>query len=301
MSRPWGYFLREAGRQAWRQRLPTAVAVAALGLAALYGGAWMLLWNNARPWEGALDDVGRLNAYLETGLAPEAQAAARAAAQALPGVSEVDLVTPDQAAERLAGDPQIKAAMALLGDNPLPAALTVRLDGTDPALARDCAARLRGVPGVAEVDSGASGVENLLKANALARSVALVLLAAFSALALAIVGAVLRLAAWTRRRELAIMRLVGAGDSFIRAPFLLEGLLQGLLAGALASAALMALQAWVALRLRSDLGLDLAALLPRGVDTPMALALCLGTGALGLLGAAASLATLPLGDEWEGS
>ena len=116
---------------------------------------------------------------------------------------------------------------------------------------------------------------------------------------LLIVAAVLRLSAWSRREELGIMRLVGAGHGFIRAPFLLEGLLQGLAGGILAAAALAGLQAWLESTLRSGLGLDLAAFLPAGVDVWMAGALALATGALGLLGAAFALATVKVAYEEE--
>lgn len=299
MSAPWGYFVRESLRQAWRQRLLTLVAVSSLSLAALYGGAWALLWRNAEQWTRTLGQAEQLTVYLRPSLSVAEQAQALAAAEAVAGVAHVDLVTPEQAAEELSQDPQVKAALALLGENPLPPALKVRLAALDPAEVASAAERLRALDGVDEVDRGEADVENLLKVNAIARSILLGLLVVFSAVALVIVAAVLRLAAWSRREELGIMRLVGAGHGFIRAPFLLEGLLQGLVAGVVASAALWGLQAWLASRLWAALNLDLSAFLPQGMSLGLAAFLAAATAALGGLGAAVALATVRVAYEGE--
>lgn len=301
MNVPWRYFVGESLRQAWRQRLLTLVAVAALGMAALYGGAWALLWRNARPLERSLGAAEQLVVYLRPGLSPQAQSAAQSAARSLSGVAEVDLVTPEQAADELSKDPAVKSALALLGENPLPPALKVRLEVGSSGEVAAAAAQLQALDGVDEVDQGETAVENLLKVSRVARAVFLGLMALFSVAALLIVAAVLRLSAWSRREELGIMRLVGAGRGFIRAPFLLEGLLQGLVGGILAAAALAGLQTWLESALRSALGVDTAALLSAGMDVWLAAGLVLATGALGLLGAAVALATVKVAYEDEGA
>jgi cell division protein FtsX len=293
------YLLREALRQAWRQRLLTLVAVSALGLAALFGGAWSLLWRNAEHWQRSVGQASQLAVYLRPGASGPAQAAALAAAQAVSGVAGVDLVTPDQARQAMSGDPQVKEALDLLGDNPFPAVLKVRLASDAPADLAAVSQRLKAVDGVDEVDAGQGAVETLLKASGALRTTLLGLLGLFSAAALLIVAAVLRLAAWSRRQELGIMRLVGASHAFIRAPFLLEGLLQGLLAGALAAGLLAATLSWLAARMASDLQVDLAAFLPQGVDLSLAAQLCGACGLLGLAGAALGLATVTLAYEDE--
>lgn len=299
MSLPWAYFLRESLRQAWRQRLLTLVAVAALALAALYGGAWALLWRNAGQWGRSLATAEQLVVYLRPGLAPPDQAAALQAAQAVPGVASVDLVTPQQAADDLAQDPGVKAALALLGENPLPPALKVHLSVAEPGEVAAAADKLRALPGVDEVDQGEGAVENFLKISATVRTALLGLMVLFSAAALLIVVAVLRLTAWSRREELGIMRLVGAGRGFIRAPFLIEGLLQGLLGGLAAAGALVGLQIWLESSLRSGLQLELSAFLPSGVDFSLAGGIVCASGALGLLGAAVALATVKVAYEDE--
>jgi cell division transport system permease protein len=293
------YFLREALRQAWRQRLLSLVAVSALGLAALFAGAWGLLWRNSQHWQAELGVAAQVSAYLRPGLGAVGQGAAVDAARALSGVVQVDLVSEAQAAEQLSQDPALKQALALLGENPLPATLKVRLADPKPAAAAALATALAQVPGVEEVDAGAGAVEGILKASSAARSALLGLGALFSAVAVLIVAAVLRLAAWSRRQELGIMRLVGASHTFIRAPFLLEGALQGALAGGLAALALRGSLAWLALQLRRDLQWDLASFLPVNVDLSLGLSLFGGGILLGGLGALLALSTVTLAYEGE--
>src|SRR5437016_13125746 len=66
---------------------------------------------------------------------------------------------------------------------------------------------------------------------------------AFAAVAVIIIGATIRMTVLARAKEIAIMRLVGATDMFIRLPFLLDGLVKGVLGGLLAL-----LLVWIAKR-----------------------------------------------------
>lgn len=299
MSGAWVYFFREALRQAWRQRLLTLVAVSALGLAALFAGSWGLLYRNAKHWQASVGQASELAVYLRPGIPLAAQAVALEAARGLSGVASVELVTPEQAAMGMSADPEVKEALELLGENPLPPTLKVRPSSERPAAISALAAKLKAIENVDEVDSGEGAVEGLLKVSGALRTSLLGLGALFSVAALLIVAAVLRLASWSRRQELGIMRLVGASHGFIRAPFLLEGFFQGLLAGACAAGALAGALAWLASRLRADLQVDLAQFLPSSVDIGLAASLMLGTGLLGLAGAAVALATVTLAYEDE--
>lgn len=299
MSLPLGYFVSESLRQAWRQRLFSLVAVSALGLAALAGGAWALLLGNASYWQKAMGQQLELVAYLKPAQPLAAQEAALAQARGLAGVASAELVSAEQAAAELSRDPELKSAFETLGENPLSPTLRVRVQARDPEALRSIGAALAAVPGVDSVDSGGGALEDMLKVAGTLQDALLALGALLSAAALLIVAAGVRLAAHSRRTELGIMRLVGASHTFIRAPFILEGLGLGALAGALAAAALGALQAWLSARLLSGLQVDLHAFLPQGMSLLLALQI-VGIAALtGGLGAALAVSTLTLAYEDE--
>src|SRR5690625_4290877 len=146
-----------------------------------------------------------------------------------PEVAErrVYYVPKEEALAGLTSDlPALQQAASLV-DNPLPNSIELRL--FDPSQTPAVAQRLASQPGVAEVIDGSDAVELFLAINDSLRiggSILIVIL--LSSALFAIVNSI-RAAITGRRREIEVMRLVGATRSFVRAPFLLEGLLLGLI------------------------------------------------------------------------
>src|SRR5712675_1111788 len=130
---------------------------------------------------------------------------------------------------------ELRDVMQELERNPLPASIEVKLKpgfrDTDHVSA--VAERLRGFGFVDDVRFGRDWVEKLDRLRGLAAAVGIVVGAAFAVVAIIIITTI-RMAVLQRSREIAIMRLVGATDGFIRRPFLLQGAIKGLLGGAVA-------------------------------------------------------------------
>jgi cell division transport system permease protein len=140
----------------------------------------------------------------------------------------------------------LSGALDGLAQNPLPPSLEVTPRvSLLPAEVRMLAMQLAQLPGVAEVDYGREWLDKL---EALARGLRVfgagALLTVLGA-ALLVVANTIRLAVYARRDEIEIMKLVGATDGYVRAPFLLEGALQGLIGAALALGAVLAVQKWL--------------------------------------------------------
>ena len=137
------------------------------------------------------------------------------------------------------------AVAALDGENPIPASLVIKL--TDPQLVEDTASRLIADPDfknvcdgdpASSVQYGRETVEKLFSFTNYLRIGALVLVGLLTFVAFVFINNTIRLAITARRREISIMRLVGASNSFIRGPFILEGTLEALLGALLAIVAL---------------------------------------------------------------
>ncbi len=257
------------------------VAIFATGLlAAALGGAERLLQG----WAGEV----QLSVYLGPGA--DLEAAARAARAIAPG-REVEAVPAATALRRLAealGD----EARVLEGVGPgaLPDAVEVRAPGISLAGARELAARLRGVPGAAEVDYGNAWLERLEVFVGRAKVAAVVLFAALALATAVLVSNTLRLAVFARRDEIEIMKLVGATNGFVSAPFLIEGVLQGLLGAVLAVLALLGLHGLLVPRLQAAVALAGSLTLRDTLPVPLVLGLVVGGGFVGLLGSALSVA-----------
>jgi cell division transport system permease protein len=257
------------------------VAIFATGLlAAALGGAERLLAG----WAGEV----RISVYLAPGA--DLEAAELAVRRAAPEL-EVEAVPAATALRRLA-EALGEEARLLEGVGPgaLPDAVEVAAPGIALAEARALAARLAEVQGAAEVDYGNAWLERLEALVARAKLAGLVLFVALALATAVLVSNTLRLAVFARREEIEIMKLVGATDAFVSAPFLVEGVLQGLLGGGLAVLALLGLHLALVPRLQA------AVVLAQGLtlsDTlPLALVggLVAGGAAVGLLGSALSVA-----------
>lgn len=257
------------------------VALFAVGLlAAALGGAERLL----AAWAGEV----RISAYL----APGADLArVRDAAAGLAPGRTVIAVTAAEALRGLAADlGEQGRVLEGVGPGVLPDAVEVAAPGISLAEARGLAGRLRALPGVAEVDYGTAWLEKLERLVGRARVAAVALFAALALATAVLVSNTLRLAVFARRDEIEIMKLVGATDAFVAAPFLIEGLLQGLLAGGLAVGALLAVHAALMPRLAAAVEAARALRLADVLPPALLLGLLAAGAAVGLLGSALSVA-----------
>jgi cell division transport system permease protein len=258
------------------------VAVFATGLfAGALGGAERLLQR----WAGEVE----ISVYLAPG--SDLEAAARAARALAPG-RPVEAVPASTALRRLQETLGEEArVLAGVGPGALPDAVEVRAPGISLEAARALAASLRsGVPGASDVDYGNAWLEALERLVRRAKLVAAVLFAALAVATAVLVSNTLRLAVFSRRDEIEIMKLVGATDAFVAAPFLIEGLLQGLLGAMAAAGALLALHAAVLPRLGAAVALADGLRVGDTLPPSLLAALVLGGGAIGLLGSALSVA-----------
>lgn len=132
----------------------------------------------------------------------------------------------------------------------LPASFRVKLD--DPAKYQVVTSAVEGRPGVSTVYDFHSVLGKFFTILNTVRNAALVLAGFGLVAALLLIANTIRLAAFSRRRETGIMRLVGASNFSIQMPFLLEGAVTGLLGGVVASAAVYGLKWVVDWKIRPD-------------------------------------------------
>jgi cell division transport system permease protein len=127
---------------------------------------------------------------------------------------------------------------SLLTANPLPNAFRVSVRNADDVPA--VAATIGKLPGVAKVDYAADTVTKLLKAADVIGRIGLAMIGLLVLTAAIIIMNTIRLTVFARRREIAIMQLVGATNMYIRMPFIAEGIIAGLL-GAVVAIGVLAL------------------------------------------------------------
>ena len=276
---------RRAAVNLWRAPLPSLVSVLTISLALFIGASFVLGLFAARALLTSWGAEASVTLYLDRQATDtQAHALMQQVAGQWPDV-EVAYVDRAMALQRLRADlGDLGGALDGLSQNPLPPSLEVtpRTQLAPPAL-RVMAAQLGQLPGVAEVDFGREWLDKL---EALGRGLRVfgagALLTVLGA-ALLVVANTIRLAVYARRDEIEIMKLVGATDGYVRAPFLLEGALQGLIGAALALGAVLAVQRW--LLLDASRAFAFAAGIHAPHLTPVHAAVLLGAGfVVGLFG-----------------
>jgi cell division transport system permease protein len=132
--------------------------------------------------------------------------------------------------------------------NPLPASLEVHLH--DPNQAKAVAATVHARPGVDSVNYGGKTADRVLRVGATIEAVVGGLILVLAIAAVLLIANTIRLSIHSRRREIEVMKLVGATNWFVRLPFIIEGMLCGLVGAAVAIALLYAsyvglLRSWI--------------------------------------------------------
>lgn len=286
MARPW-YFVARAVDALRRGPFVTLVATGTIFVAIFATGLFAAVLSGAQRLLEAWGGEVQISVYLRPGAD---LAAARAAAERLAPGYAVETVTPGAALQRLEQALGEEASVLRgVGEGVLPASVEVRAPGLGLDGARALARKLESIPGTEEVDYGNAWLERLEVFLRRARLVGLLLFGLVSLATAVLVANTLRLAVYARRDEIEIMKLVGATDSFVSVPFLLEGALQGLAGALLAVLALLGAQAALLPRLRAAVAL--AARLTRAdlLPTPLLLGLLAGGAVLGVAASSLSL------------
>ena len=141
-----------------------------------------------------------------------------------------------------AGD---STTLSLLSVETIPSQFKVVPKTTDPELVRSLANQYRTLPGVAGVSLAEDEFDVISTLSGFVRTVTIAMSLVLLAVAVILIWNTIRTAIFARRREIEVMKLVGATDWFIRVPFILEGLIQGLLGAIISCAGLWVLNnAW---------------------------------------------------------
>lgn len=267
-----------------------ALSVFSLAVAFVCLGAALLVLTNLRAVEQRWAHAGRASVYLRDGATADDVAALRTALSRVPGVNGVRYISSgDARAEFGRQEIDANSELGALPADAFPASieLDVAQDMADAELA-ETVAKMKQLPAVDDVETYRSWTERLarLVRGGVAAS-ALLALVVFSAV-LAVVGSTMRLALQRRRTEVEVMKWVGATDSFVKKPFVIEGGVQGAL-GAMGAIALLAALFFL---VRGRMDTELAALI--GVEPSfLPWQIAGGMVVLGaLLGATAALASL---------
>jgi cell division transport system permease protein len=293
-----GYFLRESFTNFQRNWVMSLGAIITIYLSLLLVGVFVVSGMFVDEIVRSVEQKVQITIFIKDGAAASDVTALQQAILSDPLAKKVTYVSKEQALARFKQEmkdtPEIYRQ---LENNPLPASLEVELK--DPRTVEKMVANIKanqvfpniiGHPKEPERDLryGQKVIKQLFAFTQVARIVESVFIVMLAIVSLIFINNTIRLAIYARRKEIGIMRLVGASNWFIRTPFLLEGTIQGLLGALLAILTLVTVQAAVIPRLRDTLRflpIDLSV----GSLTQLSLILILAGALIGLVGSALAM------------
>jgi cell division transport system permease protein len=246
--RSWGYFGREAFRGLRHSGWMSLASVSTVGLALFVLGFFGVLGLNLQHAAATLSQQVEMRVFFNPGVTHREEARVLATVRSWRGVRRVVYFSKVTALHQLQQEfPHDQDLWRLIQQgNPL-------YDGFDlyarhPAQIPALAARLETRPAIHQVVYEAQVIRRLTVLTQVLQDAGYVIEGLLGLATLFIIANTIRLGVFARRREIAVMKLVGATDWFIRWPFLLEGIILGLLGAVLADAAITVGYQWLLAR-----------------------------------------------------
>jgi cell division transport system permease protein len=228
------YFFTEAVANLWSNRLNSLISLAIIVFSLFTFGLFVLTAENLTDLIGHWTDNVRISVFLSKGIERQTAAQLESIIKLSPVVSSYQFITEEEALRRFHNYyPAMKELTTDLDTNPFPASfeITVRKEFQNQGSVQELVALLRNAKHVEDVEYDQEWIDRIQFIIRFVQIVGvffggiLMFTATFS------IGNVIKLMVLSRKDEIEIMRLVGATNSFIKGPFLTEGILQGLMGG----------------------------------------------------------------------
>ncbi len=233
------FFLREALRGLRRSSAPALAALLTVLLTALVLGVFIPIVQATTGTANEVRSRVVADVYIKDSATESQQAQLKSALEDTDGVKSVEYISKAEALERAQekNPKAFEAGAELLGANPLPASFRVTPedpDKLDSIVATLNAPTTTGLEAMDEVRNREEDTDKILSATGLVKALTAGLAALLVFASIALIANTIRLSLFARRREVEVMKLVGATNWFIRWPFVIEGVIVGFFGGLLA-------------------------------------------------------------------
>ena len=235
----WGktkFFLGEVARNFTRNAAMQITAIGTVAVTIVLLGAFLFVRATLAGVGTDLLSQIEISVYATSDATAKQIATIESTLRADPRVASVEFIPKKQGLIEMKDRVKGEIDMSLLTENPLPDKLRIKVKAPETVAA--VAASAQKMPGVANAVFGQDLVARMLRLGSVLRGVGIGVIVVFVLVAGIIISNTIRLTVFARRREIAIMQLVGATNTYIRMPFICEGLLDGVLGAGIALALL---------------------------------------------------------------
>ena len=254
------YYFSEGFHSIFTHGFMSFAAVCMIVACLLIMGSFTLVAVNLDNMLGDLEAENEFLAYVDESYTEEQARDIKSQIEAIPNVSQVTFVTRAEAMDDFRAGRENNELLADLPDEVLRDRFRIHVQ--DIKQLKATSEQVQKITGVADVNAAYDIAQGFVLVRNIATGVAAVLVAMLAVVSLFIIANTIKLATFTRREEIAIMKMCGATNSFIRWPFIVEGMLLGLTGALVAFLLQWAVYELVGRAVIQSNGLSLLTILP---------------------------------------
>ena len=226
------YHIKEGFRSIFTHGLMSFASVCMIVACLLIMGSFSLVAVNINEMLGQLEDENEFLAYVDESLDSGQSMSLQAKLASIPNVASATYTSKEEALKNFQEEQGNAALFQDIPADSLRDRYSIHVE--DIELMEQTVAEVEAVTGIAETRAALEIAEGFVMLRNVATAIALILIAMLVLISIFIIANTIKLATFSRREEIAIMKMCGATNWFIRWPFLVEGLLLGLMGGLVA-------------------------------------------------------------------
>lgn len=223
------YFISQAARSFIRNGLMSVTSIFTVLCCMLILGLFMVISINVDYISYQIQDQCQIQAFVEDGTSESKLTQLQLQLRAVPNVASADLFTKADSLEYMRDmfGENADALDGLENDNPFRDSFKISL--TDLSQASTTIEQLKLVNGIADVENKQAMTDTVLNVTTTLRNISFWIMLILGFVSVFIIANTIKLAVYARRREINVMKFVGATNWFIRWPFIFEGIIIGII------------------------------------------------------------------------
>lgn len=220
------YYIKEGVRSIFTHGLMSFAAVCMTVACLLIMGSFSLIAVNAGNILQDLEDENEFLAYVDESLSQNEARALQDEIEAIPNVSSVTFVTKEQALQDFIAQQETAELFENTSAETLRDRYRIHVENIEQL--QETADQVKQVNGIADVEASLEIADGFVMVRNVATAIAVILIVMLVVISVFIIANTIKLSTFTRREEIAIMKMCGATNGFIRWPFVVEGMILGL-------------------------------------------------------------------------
>lgn len=226
------YHIREGFRSIFTHGLMSIAAVCMTVACLLIMGSFSLIAINANHVLGDLEDDNQFLAYIDDSLTRAQAQALESQIKAVPNVADIHFVTKEEALANFKANQERQDLFDNVESDTLRDRYEIHV--VDIQLMQETVDQVKDIDGIAKVQASLEIADGFVMLRNVATALAIILVVMLVLISISIIANTIKLATFNRREEIAIMKMCGATNGFVRWPFVFEGLIIGLFGAVLA-------------------------------------------------------------------